>query len=118
MKSDRSYAVQVAQLLRQTRLASGLSLREAAKLGGTSHATLLAYETRAKVPSAAICLRLLEAFGAEARIVAVPRVRCADSIPRGEELEAALRLAAQFPARASRHLPYPKLALAKRASHG
>jgi len=109
MPTDNDHATHIAGLLRQTRLNSGLSLREAARLAGTSHATLLAYESGTKVPSAVTFLRVLAACGAEARIVATPRIRRRDGIDRGEELAAALRLAEQFPAHASRHLPYPKL---------
>lgn len=109
MSTDEDRATHIAELLRQTRLNSGLSLRQAARMAGTSHATLLAYETGAKVPSAVTFLRVLAACGAEARIVATPRIRRRDGIDRGEELVAALRLAEQFPARAARHLPYPKL---------
>lgn len=115
MTDDTTRATQLAALLRRTRLDSGLSLREAARVAGTSHPTLLAYETGAKVPSVATFLRILEACGAEAHIVATPRIRRRDGIDRGDELAAVLRLAEQFPAQASRHLPFPKLAFPKLA---
>ena len=47
--------------LRRARLAAGLGLREVARLAGTSHATLNAYETNRKVPSIHTFVRILQA---------------------------------------------------------
>ena len=47
--------------MRRARLAAGLGLREAARLAGTSHATLNAYETNRKVPSIHTFVRILHA---------------------------------------------------------
>jgi transcriptional regulator with XRE-family HTH domain len=106
---DLTIAAQTASLLRRTRLAAGLSLREVARHGCTSHATLLAYEAGRKIPSMVVFLRLLEACGVGVDIVIEPRIRRRDGIERGEELVSALRLAAQFPAKVARQLQYPRL---------
>ncbi|MEM7362913.1 MAG: helix-turn-helix transcriptional regulator [Pseudomonadota bacterium] len=97
----------VTTTLRDARLNAGLSLRELAARAGTSHPTLSAYEQGRKVPSAAIFIRILEACGNAVDIVLQHRVREAEGIPRGEELESVLKLASQFPARVSRHLELP-----------
>lgn len=107
--SDHAYAARAAGLLRRTRLAAGLSLREAASRAGTSHATLLAYESGKKIPSIVVFMRLLEACDVAIDIVTEPRIRHRDGIERGEELASVLRLAAQFPAKFTRHLEYPRL---------
>jgi transcriptional regulator with XRE-family HTH domain len=96
-----------AALLAQARAKAGLSLRELAERAKTSHATLSAYEKGRKVPSVTTFLRILEACGNAVEIQLHPRIRERDGIPRGDELEAVLKLAAQFPAKASRHLDYP-----------
>ncbi len=96
-----------SSLLVAARTDAGLSLRELAAKAGTSHATLSAYEKGRKVPSIATFLRILEACGNAVEIQLYPRIRERDGIDRGEELEAVLKLAAQFPARTSRHLDLP-----------
>lgn len=96
-----------AALLRCARIEAQLSLRELARRAGTSHATLSAYEQGKKVPSVITYLRILEACGNAVDIHLQPRVRERDGIPRGEELESVLALAAQFPSKASRHLGLP-----------
>jgi transcriptional regulator with XRE-family HTH domain len=102
-------ATQLAELLRRTRLAAGLSLREAAGIARTSHATWLAYETGRKIPSVVVFVRLLEACSVGVDIVTEPRIRRRDGIERGAELASALRLAEQFPAKVARRLRYPRL---------
>lgn len=99
---------QGASTLASARQQAGLSLRELARRAGTSHPTLLAYETGRKSPSIAVFLRILNACGYAVDIELSPRVRWQDGIPRGEELEAVLALAAEFPARASRRMDYPR----------
>jgi transcriptional regulator with XRE-family HTH domain len=93
--------------LQHARLAAGLSLRELAARAGTSHATLLAYEQGKKVPSVTTFLRILEAAGYGVDIRLNKRIRERDGIPRGEELEAVLRLAEQFPTRVSKRMAFP-----------
>ncbi|MGE0621571.1 MAG: helix-turn-helix domain-containing protein [Pseudomonadales bacterium] len=96
-----------ARTLAEARAEAGLSLRELARRAGTSHATLHAYETGAKRPSAATFLRILDACGFAVDVVLSPRIRWQDGIHRGDELESVLDLAGQFPARAARHMNYP-----------
>lgn len=96
---------------------AGLSARELARLAGTSHATLLAYEAGRKVPSVATFVRILEACGYAVDVELERRIRHADGIPRGEELEAVLNLAAQFPARMSREMRHPIFGRAHAGSH-
>jgi transcriptional regulator with XRE-family HTH domain len=104
---ERNYARAIAATLRHARTNAGLPLRALAARAGTSHATLSAYEQGRKVPSATTFLRILEACGNAVDIALHRRIRERDGVPRGEELEAVLRLAAQFPAHASRRLELP-----------
>jgi len=101
------HAQVTAALLTQARAKAGLSLRELAERAKTSHATLSAYEKGRKVPSVTTFLRILEACGNAVDIQLHPRIRERDGIPRGDELASVLRLAGQFPAKASRHLNHP-----------
>ena len=109
MTPDTVRATQFAELLRRTRLAAGLSLREAAARAGTSHTTWLAYETARKIPSVVVFARLLEACDVSVDLFTERRIRRRDGIERGAELVSVLRLAEQFPAKTSRHLNYPRL---------
>jgi transcriptional regulator with XRE-family HTH domain len=97
-----------AATLRRARKTAGLTLRAAAEKAGTSHATLAAYEAGRKAPTVTTYLRLLRAYGYEADIELTRRVREVNGYPRGEELEAVLALAEQFPARHSKTLRYPR----------
>ncbi|MCP5181742.1 MAG: helix-turn-helix transcriptional regulator [Pseudomonadales bacterium] len=103
-------ARKAATVLRNARLKSGLSLREAARRAGTSHATLLAYENGEKHPSIVTYMRILEACGYAVDITLSRRIRERDGLARGDELVQVLRLAAAFPARASRELNLPVFA--------
>ena len=96
-----------AALLADARAEAGLSLRQLAERAKTSHATLSAYEKGRKVPSVTIFMRILEACGNAVDVQLQPRIRDRDGIPRGQELESVLKLAAQFPAKAARHLQLP-----------
>jgi len=107
MADNTHFETVTARTLAQARADAGLSLREVARRAGTSHATLHAYETAAKIPSAATFLRILDACGFAVDVVLSPRVRWQDGIYRGDELEAVLDLAGQFPARAPRHMEHP-----------
>lgn len=102
--TNTTHAQSTAALLARARTEAGLSLRELAQRANTSHATLSAYEKGRKVPSVTTYLKILEACGNAVDIQLQPRIRERDGIPRGEELESVLKLAAQFPAKASRHL--------------
>jgi transcriptional regulator with XRE-family HTH domain len=99
--------VDASALLRQARLAAGLSLRALAERAGTSHSTLAAYETGRKVPSITTLERLLRAAGFELGVEMRPCVDSPDREARGRELAEVLHLAEQFPARHSRKLHYP-----------
>lgn len=93
-----------AQLLRRARGRAGLSTRELARRAGTSHATVIAYEAGRKSPTVDTLDRLLRAAGFEVEPHLVP----APEPDRGEELAAALELAARFPARHTRTLRFPR----------
>lgn len=94
-----------ATVIRSARRRTGLSLRALARRAGTSHATLSAYEHGAKSPTAATVDRIVRAAGCASDVSLT--VRPPRSARRGEELEAVLHLAAQFPARHRQHLDLP-----------
>jgi transcriptional regulator with XRE-family HTH domain len=96
-----------AQVLGQARRRAQLSLRELGKRARTSHSTLIDYESGRKVPTVATFLRILQACGLAADLCLTPRVRQYDGIDRGEELEAVLRLAEDFPHRQSKRADHP-----------
>lgn len=98
---------QTANCLRRARLDARLTLRELARRAGTSHPTLVAYESAAKVPSVVTFMRILEACGLAVEFQTTRRVRVKDGLARGEELATVLRLAEQFPARVSPQLELP-----------
>ena len=98
-----------ASTLRAVRRDAGLSLRELARRAGTSHATLVAYEQGRAIPRVDTLDRILRAAG---RASAIEVSRCADASDeerraKGEELRAALELAAVFPARHRPRLAMP-----------
>jgi transcriptional regulator with XRE-family HTH domain len=93
--------------LRTARLRSGLSLRELAERAGTSHATLSAYESGAKVPRVDTLDRIVRAAGFASDIDLAVRADGHDRRGKGDELVAVLELAAQFPARHASHLVAP-----------
>ncbi len=92
-------------MIRTVRERAGLSMRELARRAGTSHATLSAYEHGTKSPTAATLQRIVRAAGAQP-VIAIT-TRAAPASRRGDELEAVLRLAGQFPARHRRRLDLP-----------
>jgi len=99
-----------AEVLCEARRRAGLSLRSAAERAATSHATLAAYEKGRKIPAITTYLRILDSYGYAADIELSPRIREMDGYDRGEELEAVLELAEQFPARHTKTLRYPRFA--------
>ena len=111
---ERRYVDQQCHLVRRTCHASGMSLRQIARLAGTSHATLIAYRQGTKSPTFATLMRVLDACGFAPDIALTRRVRSSNGVDRGDELIAALDLAAQFPARHSKTLRYPKFGRTKR----
>jgi transcriptional regulator with XRE-family HTH domain len=96
-----------ATLIRQARAGSDLSLRQLAQRAGTSHATLSAYEAGRIDPSVRTVQRIVRSAGFDPAVVLVPRVDPTEG-GRGDELVQVLELAALFPARHARQLPYPK----------
>ena len=91
--------------IRSARLSAGLTLRELGERAGTSHSTLAAYEAGRKVPTVDTFVRVVDAAGF--RVAVELQATGPDLAGRGEELEAVLDLAAQFPARHDRQLRYP-----------
>jgi transcriptional regulator with XRE-family HTH domain len=102
-----SHSENAALQLRKARQAAGLSLRELAVRVGTSHSTLLAYETSKKMPAITTFCRILEAAGFAVDFSVTKRIREQNGIHRGEELAAVLKFAEQFPAKADRHMAFP-----------
>ena len=107
-ETDATNLERVAETLRSARRAARISLRTLAERAGTSHATLSQYEHGHKTPSTVTFLRIVEACGFALDFELSPRVRWRDGLSRGEELEAVLRLAEQFPARHARDPKYPR----------
>jgi transcriptional regulator with XRE-family HTH domain len=97
-----------ATTLRDARRRAGLSLRALAQRAGTSHATLAAYESGAKTPRVDTLTRILRAAGFTLDLELSARIEEGDTAARGRELAEVLELAAQFPARHARVLPYPR----------
>jgi transcriptional regulator with XRE-family HTH domain len=100
-------------LIRDARLDAGLTQAQLASRSGTSQATLSAYESESKVPSAVTLARILAAAGR--RMTTVPASRpvlspgAADLEERGRILRDVLELADRLPSRRSGALRYPRL---------
>jgi transcriptional regulator with XRE-family HTH domain len=99
-----------AGTLRRARVDAGLSLRGLAARAGTSHATLAAYEAGRAVPRVDTLDRILRAAGyaTDIGIARRPDATDAERSAKGQELLAALELAAMFPARHARRLRFPR----------
>lgn len=99
-----------ARELRAARIRAGLSQRELAARGGTSQATLSAYEAGHKQPSVGVLERLLRCAGAELRVVDAPGRRTQADLERaGVHLAEVLALAEALPFRRPGGLRYPRL---------
>ena len=100
-------------LLRDARLAAGLTQAELARLSGTSQATLSAYERDIKVPAASTLARVLAATGR--RLTTAPASRPVltpgpDELDRrGRILAQVLDLAERLPARHASSPGFPPL---------
>jgi len=99
-----------ATTLQRARRDAGLSLRALADRAGTSHATLVAYESGRVVPRVDTLARILRAAGFSTDIALRPRP---DATPgereaKGHELLQALDLAGHFPARHDPVLSFPR----------
>lgn len=99
-----------AEVLRVARRRAGLSSRALARRAGTSHATLLAYESGKKNPRVETFERIVRAagFAADVDLTVRPDADEAERIAKGCELAEVLDLAAQFPADHQRHLSSPR----------
>lgn len=97
-----------ASTLRTCRTRAGLTLRELGERAGTSHSTLAAYEAGRVVPSVQTLERIVRAAGFELDAELSRSVAGPDREERGRELMEVLQLAAQFPARHSRTLRFPR----------
>lgn len=98
-----------AELIRNSRKQSGLTLRALAERANTSHATLAAYEHGRVIPRFDTVARIVAAAGF-ALDTSLPRRRREGPIAtmtRGEELEAVLQLASEFPTRHHRNIGFP-----------
>jgi len=93
------------------RVRAGLGLRDLARRAETSHATLHAYESGAKVPRVDTLDRIVRAAGFDLAADLERRWRDGERQARGRELVDALELAGAFPARrarpALRYPPFP-----------
>ncbi len=91
-----------------------MSMRALGERAGTSHATLSAYESGAKVPRVDTLDRLLRAAGFSSEVDLGGRAdhATADRVAKGLELVDVLELAEQFPARHDPQLAYPRFAAA------
>lgn len=90
-----------------------MSLRELARRAGTSHSAVSAYETGRRSPTADTVDRIVRAAGFALDFTLCRRIH-GDELggDRGQELEAVLLLAEQFPAR---HTPEPAFPVFGRA---
>ena len=89
--------MEISAALREARVRAGLSARELARRAGTSHATLLAYESGRIDPGTKVAERILYAAGFHLRCTLDPSVHTASGRPAGEELEDILNLAEHLP---------------------
>ena len=101
-----------ATTLRTARSRSGLGLRALARRAETSHATLRAYETGAKVPRVDTLDRLVRAAGFELAVDLDAGLVEEEREDRARELVEALELAAAFPAEHDPVLRFPRFGAA------
>jgi transcriptional regulator with XRE-family HTH domain len=99
--------MEAGAVLREARRRAGLSLRRLAERAATSHPTLVAYESGAKIPRVDTLDRIVGAAGFDLDLELAPAMAGGDPAARSRELLAALELAEQFPARRGRTLEFP-----------
>ena len=103
----------IGREIRAVRHRAGLTQAELAELGGTSQATLSAYESGGKVPSAATLDRLFAACGMRLTVApALTPVRSPSRrilAERGRTLAAVLDLAGRLPSRHAAQMRFPPL---------
>lgn len=97
--------------LRAARSRAGLTEQRLARLAGTTAATLSAYESGRKHPTAATLARLLAACGARLEIMPAPPRPTSHAELRhaGEQLAAVIALAEQLPFAPPSELRFPRL---------
>lgn len=104
----------VGGLIASARHSAGLTQAVLAELGGTSQATVSAYENGTKVPSAVTLARLLAATGQRLTTASasapVTTPSAAELEQRGRVLTQVLDLAARLPGKRPRHFAYPRIA--------
>lgn len=89
------------------RLEAGLTVRELARLAGTSHSTIVAYEQGRKIPRADTRDRLIEAAGFVVGGRGPRRVRHnAQGQPRDVELQEVIRMADAIQESKRQHKPH------------
>lgn len=93
-------------MVQEARSRSGLTLRALAERAGTSHSTISAYETGRMSPTVTTLNRIVRAAGFALDGVLERRIY-GEYQDRGAELEAVLKLAAEFPANHSPDAPTP-----------
>lgn len=96
-----------SRIVRTARARSGQTLRALGTAAGTSHSTLAAYESGAKVPNCATLDRIVSAAGFSLDTSLSRRIDRVGSLSRGDELVAVLDLADAFPARHDRAAKAP-----------
>lgn len=95
-------------MLRAARERAGLSIRDLARLAGTSHSAVVAYESGAREPRLDTFERLLRATGMRVRVEAGPEARV-DVGRNGRLLAEVLALADALPQRRpERRLRFPR----------
>ena len=100
--------MEIGAVLREARERAGLSARELARRAGTSHATLLAYESGRIDPGTKVAERILNAAGFHLRVMLNANVLTASRRPAGDELADIHDLAEHHPHQPrSRHLNAP-----------
>jgi transcriptional regulator with XRE-family HTH domain len=104
----------VGGFLASARRSAGLTQAELADRGGTSQATISAYENATKVPSAMTLARLLAAAGQRLTTASASApVRAPDAAElaqRGRVLAQVLDLAERLPGKRPGRLAYPRIA--------
>lgn len=100
-------------MIRDARLDAGLTQAQLAQRSGTSQATLSAYESGSKIPSAITLARILAAAGRRMTTIPVPRPVMtpgrAELEQRGRILAQVVDLAERFPGSHASTLRYPRL---------
>ena len=97
------------RVLREARRRAGLTQRLLAQRAGTSHSTLAAYESGAKVPSTETLDRIVRAAGFELRAELIPLDPFEDRVAHSERVIEVLELAQELPTEHDWNPRFPKL---------